>query len=71
MIDKPTRLVSNNHYKKEVLMMCDKQDIIDYCHEMEQRLFQSILIIDKLIEQKELNDKDKELLEEIKWINTL
>ena len=32
MIDKPTRLVPNKHYKKEVLMMCDKQDIIDYCH---------------------------------------
>lgn len=66
MIDKPIRLVSNKHYKKEVLMMCNKQDIIDYCHEMEQRLFQAMLIIDKLIEQKQLNDKDKELLEEIR-----
>lgn len=66
MIDKPIRLVSNKHYKKEVLMMCDKQDIIDYCHAMEQRLFQAMLIIDKLIEQKQLNDKDKELLEEIR-----
>lgn len=65
MIDKPTRLVPNKHYKKEVLMMCDKQDIIDYCHKMEQRLFQAMLIIDKLIERKELNDKDKALLEEI------
>ena len=65
MFDKPTRLVPNKHYKKEVLMMCDKQDIIDYCHEMEQRLFQAMLIIDKLIERKELNDKDKALLEEI------
>lgn len=66
MIDKPIRLVANKHYKKEVLMMCDKQDIIDYCHEMEQRLFQAMLIIDKLIERKELSDKDKELLEETK-----
>lgn len=65
MIDKPTRLVPNKHYKKEVLMMSDKQDIIDYCHEMEQRLFQAMLIIDKFIEREELNDKDKELLEEI------
>ena len=46
--------------------MCDKQDIIDYCHELEQRLFQAMLIIDKLIERKELNEKDKELLEEIR-----
>lgn len=66
MIDKPTRLVSNKHYKKEVLMMCDKQDIIDYCYEMEQRLFQAMLIIDKFIERKELNDEDKTLVDEIK-----
>lgn len=68
MIDKPTRLVPNKHYKKEVLMMCDKQDIIDYCHEMEQRLFQSMLIIDKLIERKELNENDEELLEKVTQI---
>ena len=66
MIDKPTRLVPNKHYKKEVLMMCDKQDIIDYCYEIEQRFFQAMLIIDKFIERKELNKKDKELLEEIR-----
>lgn len=65
MIDKPIRLVPNKHYKKEVLMMCDKQDIIDYCHAMEQRFFQAMLIIDKLMERKQLNEKDKELLEEI------
>ena len=65
MIDKPIRLVSNKHYKKEILMMCDKQEIIDYCHEMEQRLFQAMMIIDKLMERKELNEKDKALLEEI------
>ena len=62
MIDKPTRLVPNKHYKKEVLMMCDKQDIIDYCHEMEQRFFQAMLIIDKLIERKELNEKDIKII---------
>ena len=61
-----TKELGLKHYKKEVLMMCDKQDIIDYCHEMEQRLFQSMLIIDKLMERKELNEKDKELLEEIR-----
>lgn len=66
MIDKPIRLIPNKHYKKEVLMMCDKQDIIDYAHELEQRLFQAMLIIDKLIERKELNEKDKEILEEIR-----
>lgn len=49
MIDKPTRLVPNKHYKKEVLMMCDKQDIIDYAYELEHRLFEAMLIIDKLI----------------------
>jgi hypothetical protein len=27
-----------------------------------------MLIIDKLIERKELNEKDKELLEEIRWL---
>ena len=65
MIDKPTRLVPNKHYKKEVLMMCDKQDIIDYCHEMEHRLFEAMLIIDKLIERKELDEIDEALLEEL------
>lgn len=56
----------NKHYSFATLMQYQKQDIIDYCHEMEQRLFQAMLIIDKLIERKELNDKDKELLEEIR-----
>lgn len=64
MIDKPIRLIPNKHYKKEVLMMCDKQDIIDYCHEMEQRLFRAMLIIDK----EELNEKDKEFVKKY-WRN--
>ena len=66
MLEKPTRLVPNKHYKKEVLMLCDKQDIIDYCHELDNKYFQAMLIIDKFLERKDLNEKDKEMLEEIR-----
>lgn len=62
-IDGLEELDVNKHYSFTTLMQYQKQDIIEYAHEMEEKYCEVLDCIDKLLERNEIKKKDKDNLE--------